>query len=129
VPFPNPDTQFKKGVAPNPNGRPKGSLSLSTHIQKLLNDEEFTLENFLFNGKTFKGAPIKAIITVAIMQAMQGDNKWAEWLAKHGYGTGGDPGTVNVIIPIYGGISGRPEEVSVSGHISNTKSIPTHEEN
>ena len=64
----------------------KGSKHISTWIQEMLNDEEFTLENFLFNGKQYKGAPIKAIITVGIMQSLQGDNKWAEWLAKHGYG-------------------------------------------
>lgn len=44
------------------------------------------MENFLFNGKQFKGAPLKAIIIVAMQQAMQGDTKWAEWLAKYGYG-------------------------------------------
>jgi len=87
MPFPNKDTQFKPGESGNPAGKPKGSKHISTWIRDLLNDEEFTLDNFLFNGKQFKGAPIKAIVTVAIMNALQGDNKWAEWLAKHGYGT------------------------------------------
>jgi len=64
----------------------KGTKHISTWIQEMLNDEEFTLDNFLFNGKQFKGAPIKAIVTVGIMQALQGDEKWANWLAKHGYG-------------------------------------------
>lgn len=76
----------KPGEVRNPNGKPKGTKHISTWIQDLLNDEEFTLDNFMFNGKQFKGAPLKAIITVAIMQSLQGDNKWAEWLAKHGYG-------------------------------------------
>lgn len=76
----------KKGEVRNPKGKPKGTKHISTWIQDLLNDEEFTLDNFMFNGKQFKGAPLKAIITVAIMNSLQGDNKWAEWLAKHGYG-------------------------------------------
>lgn len=76
----------KKGEVRNPKGKPKGTKHISTWIQELLNDEEFTLDNFMFNGKQFKGAPLKAIITVAIMNSLQGDNKWAEWLAKHGYG-------------------------------------------
>lgn len=86
MPFPNQDTQFKPGQSGNPKGKAKGTKHLSTWIQELLNDEEFTLDNFLYNGKQFKGAPIKAIITVGIMQALQGEHKWAEWLGKHGYG-------------------------------------------
>lgn len=50
-----------------------------------MSDENFTLENFLFEGKQWKGAPMKAIIRVGVMNALQGDQKWAEWLAKHGY--------------------------------------------
>lgn len=76
----------KKGDIRNPKGKPKGTKHISTWIQELLNDEEFTIDNFLFNGKQFKGAPVKAIITVAISNALQGDQKWGEWLAKHGYG-------------------------------------------
>jgi hypothetical protein len=79
-------TEWRKGQSGNPSGRPKGSKNLSTWIQELLNDEDFRLDNFMFNGKTFSGAPIKAIITVGIMNALQGDYKWADWLAKRGYG-------------------------------------------
>jgi Family of unknown function (DUF5681) len=28
------DTQFKKGISDNPSGRPKGSVSLSTVVQR-----------------------------------------------------------------------------------------------
>jgi len=75
---------FKPGH-PKYGGKQKGYKHISTWIQEMLNDEDFTLDNFLFNGKQFKGAPLKAIITVAMMESLQGDNKWAEWLAKHGY--------------------------------------------
>lgn len=76
---------FQKGRAKT-GGKPKGYKHLSTHIQNLLNDKDFTLPNFMNGGtQDWKGAPIDAIITVAVMQALQGDHHWAEWLAKHGY--------------------------------------------
>lgn len=86
MPFPNKDTQFKPGQSGNPAGKPLGTKHLSTWIQDLLTDEEFTVENAGFTGKTYKGAPIKAIIMVAINNSLQGDNKWADWLGKYGYG-------------------------------------------
>jgi len=84
MPFPNPDTQFKPGQSGNLNGKPKGTKHLSTWIQELVNDEEFVTENV--NGQEYKGAPIGAIIKVAIKKSLDGDSKWAEWLGKHGYG-------------------------------------------
>lgn len=67
----------------------KGSKHISTWIQEMLNDEEF--EATLLDSKKgiveYKGAPLKAIIKVAIHHASQGDTKWAEWLAKYGYGS------------------------------------------
>lgn len=83
----NPATQFKPGESGNPTGPKPGYKHLSTWIQEIMNDEEFTLENFMANGKTFKGAPVRAITTVAVMQALQGEQKWADWLGKYGYGT------------------------------------------
>ena len=92
----------KKGEIRNPKGKPKGTLNLSTHIQNMLNDEGF--EAVLLDSKKgaieYKGAPVKAIIAVAIQKALHDKEKgavWAEWLAKHGYGTkvdvtsGGEP--------------------------------------
>lgn len=82
--FPNPDTQFKPGQSGNPAGVPKGTKHLSKWIQDLLNDKEFVSDNL--NGQKYKGAPIGAIIKVAIKKSLDGDSKWAEWLGKHGYG-------------------------------------------
>lgn len=80
MPFPNPDTQFKKG---NPGGgKPKGAIHLSTHIQNLLNDPDFLPEN----AKGIKEVPIKAIIRTALIKAKEGDTRWADWLGKYGYG-------------------------------------------
>lgn len=83
---------FPKGVSGNPAGKAPGTKHLATWIQEMLNDEEF--ETTLLDAKkgaiNFKGAPLKAIIQVAIHKAIHDKEKgnvWAEWLAKHGYGT------------------------------------------
>jgi hypothetical protein len=83
--FPNRETQFKPGQSGNPSGKPKGTVHLSTMIQDMLNDEDLTpaAVNMKQSGKT----PMIAIVTVAIGKAIDGDIKWAGWLAKHGYGT------------------------------------------
>lgn len=82
--FPHDGKKFQPGISGNPDGKPKGALHLSTQIQNLLNDEEFAPESL--DGKEFKGTPLKAIILTAQKLAIAGDNKWAEWLGKHGYG-------------------------------------------
>lgn len=67
----------------------KGYKHLSTHIQEMLNDEDFT---FFMKVEPkgskieFKGRPMKAIIHVAAARAMLGDKDAREWLAKYGYG-------------------------------------------
>lgn len=81
--------QFQPGVSGNPAGKPKGAIHLSTRIQNMLNDDEFTTEMLGKDGKrfTFKGNPAEAIIKTAILKAMSGDKQWAEWIAQHGYGS------------------------------------------
>jgi hypothetical protein len=80
--------QWKPGESGNPEGKPKGTIHLSTHIQNLLNDDNFELylEDRLDGWKKFDGPPVKAIVQVALKKAAAGDTKWAEWLAKYGYG-------------------------------------------
>lgn len=77
-----------KGETANPNGVPKGTKHLSTWIQKLLNDPDFSFDVIDAQGNKieYRGAPIKAIVQVAIQKALSGDDKAMEWLAKHGYG-------------------------------------------
>lgn len=69
------------------NGAPKGTKHISTWIQEMMNDNEF--ETQVLDSKTgwkdYKGAPLKAIIQVAAKQALAGDDKAREWLAKHGW--------------------------------------------
>lgn len=85
--FPNPDTQFKPGNPGGP-GAPKGTKHISTWIQEMLNDEEFTmlLADPREGYKEHKGPPIKAIVRVATIRAAQGEKESREWLAKYGYG-------------------------------------------
>ncbi len=80
-------TRFKPGVVTNPVGKPRGTVHLSTWIQEMMNDETFTGEYIEGYGlKKHEGAPVKAIVRVAALKALAGDTKWAEWLAKYGYG-------------------------------------------
>lgn len=81
----------KKGEIRNPKGKPKGTKHISTWIQEMLGDEEF--ETVLVDAQKgaikYKGAPLKAIIKVAMHKAIHDKDKgqqWAEWLAKYGWG-------------------------------------------
>ena len=82
------NTQFKPGVSGNPAGKPAGIKHISTHIQDMLNDEDFSmlLPDRREGYKEHKGAPLKAIIKVAIIRAAQGEKESREWVAKYGYG-------------------------------------------
>ena len=93
-------TQFKKGQSGNPAGMKKGTKHLSTTIREMLNDETF-IERLAakIQDKTklpdpeFQGTPLKAIVSVAMIEAMdptsqaQPRNAARDWLAKFGYGT------------------------------------------
>ena len=96
---------WKTGQSGNPNGKPKGTKHLSTHIREMMEDEDFELK--LENGSILKGSPVKAIITVLIKKAVSGDTKAIDLLGKYGYGT-----KIDIVsddrplpVPIYGGLS------------------------
>ncbi len=76
---------WKPGQSGNPAGKPKGTKHLSSWIRELLEDESFTAK--LANGKTAKGAPVKALVQSLIIRALDGDTKAFDLLAKYGYGT------------------------------------------
>jgi hypothetical protein len=78
----------KPGEVRNPNGKPKGTKDLSTHIKNLLTDPELVLEYKKGkHKKKLEGMPVKALIKVAIIKAMEGDPRFLEWLAKYGFGS------------------------------------------
>ena len=71
---------------------PKGNKHLSTWIQELLHDEDFKTHVLDGNNnrQEYKGAPIKAMIRVAYIRSITDEKngvKWADWLAKYGYGS------------------------------------------
>lgn len=65
--------------------KPKGSVHISTYIQKILEDPDFELK--LKDGTVIEGAPIKAIIQAAVIKAAKGDMRAFDMLGKYGYGT------------------------------------------
>lgn len=81
-------TPWQPGQSGNPKGKPKGYKHISTWIQEMLNDEEFTawLPGVKDGYKEYKGAPLKAIVQTALIKAATGDKDSREWLAKYGYG-------------------------------------------
>lgn len=82
--FPHDGKKFKPGESGNPDGKPVGTKHLSTHIQEMLSDPNFELK--MKDGSILKERPMAAIIKTAVAKSISGDNRWAEWLAKHGYG-------------------------------------------
>lgn len=79
---------FQPGQSGNPNGRPKGSKSLATIIREL-EREDFDWKHVPIKNKEAvmaMGSPFKAIVMVALGQAMSGDRHAREWLRKAGYG-------------------------------------------
>ncbi|ACI54436.1 hypothetical protein Rleg2_1142 [Rhizobium leguminosarum bv. trifolii WSM2304] len=86
--FPNPSTQFSSEYQPEGRGRPKGSINLQTRIQRLLNGDEAlpasiqeTIKHAVGEGKQ----AIDALVIVALLQALQGEKAWADWLANNGF--------------------------------------------
>lgn len=61
----------------------KGSKHISTHIQEMMSDESF--EQKLKDGTILKGAPLDAILKVAIAKARSGDPKFFDMLMKYGW--------------------------------------------
>ena len=83
-------TQFKKGESGNPNGKPKGTKSLSTIILEM-ESEEFDWSHVPVKPSDLDiikaiGAPWRAIVYTAIAQSLTGNVKAMEWLRKAGYG-------------------------------------------
>lgn len=106
-----------KGDVRNPNGKPKGTINLSTHIQNLLNDENFNADILDAKGNKleYKGMPVIAIIQTAVRKALGDSDKsiqYMEWLAKYGYGTN---------------VPDSPEELHVTYEVVNRIPEPKEE--
>jgi hypothetical protein len=91
---------FKPGQSGNPNGRPKGSISLQERVRRLLEDEENLPEPVVSMIRAQCGSDkraIDAVFIVGLLQALQGDKQWAQFITERGWGKvpdvieGGDP--------------------------------------
>lgn len=102
-------TPFEKGQSGNPDGRPKGAISLSTRIQRILEGDEVLPDAIAETiAKVVGGSkkPLDAVIIAGLLQALQGDKGWAEWLSNNGYGkpkervehTGDEGGPINLTV-------------------------------
>lgn len=82
----NPSTQFKPGQSGNPNGVPKGTKHINTWVQELMEDEEFEAQiREGYEIKTYKGAPVKAIVKAQIRKAIDGDTMAYKALVDSGW--------------------------------------------
>lgn len=82
-------TPFTSEYQPEGRGRPKGAISLSTRIRNILEGDEELPQVIQDTIKKSVGAgkrPIDAVVIVALLQALQGEKGWAEWLSNNGYG-------------------------------------------
>lgn len=85
------ETQFKPGETGNPNGRPKGRKNLATVIREL-EAEDYDWNQVPLKGAEAiefaetKGTPWRAIVIVALQQALKGSIPAMEWLKRAGYG-------------------------------------------
>ena len=82
-------TQFKPGQSGNPRGRPEGTISLETRVRRLLEGDEELPEPIVNAIRNQCGADkraIDAVMIVGLLQALQGDKGWAQFIVERGWG-------------------------------------------
>lgn len=80
---------YKPGQSGNTKGRPKGIISVGARIRAILEQGDQlpvavkqTIETAVGEGKN----ALDAVIMVGLLQALQGEVKWAKLLLEHGWG-------------------------------------------
>lgn len=82
-------TPFKKGQSGNPEGMKPGTLHLSTRVRRLLSGEEKlpdAIAETIRNAVGDDRQALDAMVIVGLLQALQGDEKWAKLLWEYGFG-------------------------------------------
>lgn len=87
MPFPNKETQWKKGESGNPAGKPIGSVHINTIVQELMLDPNFDalIRDSKDGWKKLEGIPAKAIVKAQMLKALDGDTKAYDSLVKSGW--------------------------------------------
>lgn len=91
---------FVKGQSGNPLGKEVGTISLETRVRRLLEGDDELPEPLVETIKKVCGSnrkAIDAVFIVGVLQALQGDKNWAQFIVERGWGKvaerfeGGDP--------------------------------------
>ena len=89
-----------QGVSGNKAGWPKGSISIDTRVRNTREGKTKLSTAIVATIREAVGADknaLDATIIAGLLQALQGDDKWAKFLRERGYGKvpdkleGGDP--------------------------------------
>lgn len=75
--------RWQPGESGNPNGQVRGNVHISTMIQGFLNEDVDPDE---MNPRDMDKRRLRALVRVAYDKSKAGDQRWADWLAKYGYG-------------------------------------------
>lgn len=82
-------TPFPKGVSGNPEGMKPGTIHLSSRVRRLLSGDEKlpeAIEQTIRNAIGDSRDALDAMVIVGLLQALQGDEKWAKLLWEYGFG-------------------------------------------
>ncbi len=119
---------WQQGVSGNPKGRPPGIPNAKTRYKRILElvekhtnpvtgeIEDFTVAEILDLQQIVKARRGELASYKEIMDRLEGRVQQEAPIQN------------TVIIPIYGGLSGKPDKVEVRGHNSDSKNLPTQTE-
>lgn len=82
-------TPFAKGQSGNPAGLKPGTVHLSTRVRRLLSGDEKlpdAIAEVIRRAVGDDRSAIDAMVIVGLLQALQGDERWAKLLWEYGFG-------------------------------------------
>jgi hypothetical protein len=81
-------TPFQKGKSGNEAGRPPGIPNLEARVRALLDGDKLPkpIAEAIRNQCGEDRKAIDAVIIVGLLQALQGDKSWAQFIVERGWG-------------------------------------------
>lgn len=82
-------TPFKPGQSGNPDGLKPGTVHLSTRVRRLLSGDDRLPEAVAETIRKAVGDDrnaLDAMVIAGLLQALQGDERWAKLLWEYGFG-------------------------------------------